>query len=92
MEYLINLLPDVVQAIRSQSSALQKNIKSLKKEGFRFVYVLSEEDIEEAKVEFTRLWSDKTDEKGPFDVIGDVHGCFDELNILVRQSRPSGVV
>ena len=32
-----------------------------------------------------RLWTDRTDEHGPFDIIGDVHGCFDELCTLLRQ-------
>ena len=27
----------------------------------------------------TRIWSDKRYEHGPFDIIGDVHGCRDEL-------------
>jgi protein phosphatase len=29
------------------------------------------------------LYNDKKDETGPFDIIGDVHGCFDELQELL---------
>jgi protein phosphatase len=52
----------------------------LQKEGFRYVYVLKNED-ESAEVEIIRtpLWNIKKGETGPFDVIGDVHGCYDEL-------------
>lgn len=73
------------QTIRSQNQSLQKSIKSLKKEGFRFVYILSEEDIGNDEIIFTKLWSDKTDEHGPFDIIGDIHGCCDELEELLEK-------
>ncbi len=29
--------------------------------------------------------TDKTDETGPFDIIGDVHGCYDELVVLLHK-------
>ena len=31
------------------------------------------------------LWNDKRDEHGPFDIIGDVHGCCDELEALLAR-------
>ena len=31
------------------------------------------------------LWNNRKHEHGPFDIIGDVHGCFDELVELLRQ-------
>ncbi len=31
------------------------------------------------EIDRTPLWADKRDEAGPFDIIGDVHGCADEL-------------
>jgi hypothetical protein len=36
-------------------------------------------EIEAAIFERERLWKDARDEHGPFDIAGDVHGCFDEL-------------
>jgi protein phosphatase len=33
----------------------------------------------------TKLWNDKQDETGPFDIIGDVHGCYDELCALLEK-------
>lgn len=73
------------KTIAAQSAALRKSIKSLKKEGFRFVFVLSEDDVEAAEIVYTKLWNDKTNEHGPFDIIGDVHGCCDELEELLSR-------
>lgn len=72
--------------IRSQHQQLRRHIRSLDREGFRHVYTLSSpEEVDAAEVERQPLWNNKRDERGPFDIIGDVHGCFDELvNLLLR--------
>lgn len=76
-------LPEAV--LKSQLTALRFGRGKFKKEGFRFVYVLdSEEEIENTEIVYTKLWSDKKEEHGPFDIIGDVHGCFDELTELLE--------
>ena len=36
-------------------------------------------------IERVPLWNDRRDEHGPFDIIGDVHGCCDELEALLGQ-------
>ena len=43
------------------------------------------EIVEAARVERQPLWSNLTDEQGPFDIIGDIHGCFDELIELLQK-------
>ena len=73
------------KVIKNHYNQVKHSIKKLKKEGFRFVYVLSLEDIDSAEIVYTKLWNDKTDEHGPFDVIGDVHGCYDELVELLEK-------
>ncbi|MEK7424771.1 MAG: polynucleotide kinase-phosphatase [Actinomycetota bacterium] len=66
--------------IRNQRSALRRSIKNLHREGFRKVFVLrSVDEIERAEVIREQLWTDKRNLTGPFDVIGDVHGCHTEL-------------
>src|SRR5262249_18845241 len=56
------------------------------KEGFRHIFVLeSPEEVESATVERVPLYNDKRHEHGPFDIIGDIHGCCDELEALLRQ-------
>ena len=56
----------------------------LRKEGFRHIFVIQTPDeVEAATVERVPLWTDKRTERGPFDIIGDVHGCCDELEALL---------
>ena len=70
--------------IRQQRSQLQKSLRFLQKEGFRHVHVLrSEEEIAGVTIERQPLWNNKKHEHGPFDIIGDVHGCADELAALL---------
>ncbi len=65
---------------------LRRAVKSLRKEGFRYVYHLNgEENIANTQFERIPLWTDKRSEGGPFDVVGDVHGCYDELCLLLRK-------
>ena len=72
--------------IRNQRSQLRRSIKGLKREGFRHVFVLeSPGEVDAVNIERTPLWNDKRDEHGPFDFIGDVHGCCDELEELLLQ-------
>ncbi len=71
-------------AIRRQHEQLQRSIRGLRREGFRFVHVLtSVDDLASITIERERAWNDRRDEVGPFDIIGDVHGCFDELHALL---------
>ncbi|MDR0669492.1 MAG: AAA family ATPase, partial [Treponema sp.] len=78
-----NFGPHVVQ---SHARELKRGIKNLRKEGFRFVYTFTTPDeAEAAEITWTKLWNDKKDETGPFDIIGDVHGCYDELCALLEK-------
>ncbi len=66
--------------IRNQRSALRRSITNLHREGFRKVFVLrGVDEIDRAEVIREQLWTDKRNITGPFDVIGDVHGCHTEL-------------
>jgi protein phosphatase len=66
--------------VRNQVRGLRRSLKGLKREGFRHVAVLSSaEEVDSAVVGRRPLWTDRRDEAGPFDIIGDVHGCADEL-------------
>ena len=72
--------------VRNQSAQLRKSIKGLQREGFRRVWVLrTEQEVEEVEIERAPLWSDRSGETGPFDIIGDVHGCHAELVELLGQ-------
>lgn len=71
--------------IRQQRSQLRRSLKALRREGFRHVFIMDDvNEIESATIERVPLWNDKRCEHGPFDIIGDVHGCCDELELLLR--------
>ncbi|MGB0523766.1 MAG: polynucleotide kinase-phosphatase [Flammeovirgaceae bacterium] len=75
--------PDHV--IRNHHVQLIKSIRQLKKEGFKQIHILdSEEKINKLIINRQPLWNNKKHEHGPFDIIGDVHGCFDELQELLE--------
>jgi protein phosphatase len=70
--------------IRRHRNELRRSLRSLEKEGFRRVYVLrTPEEAEAAEIVIEPLLNDKRSETGPFDVIGDVHGCRAELEELL---------
>ncbi|MDR2789286.1 MAG: polynucleotide kinase-phosphatase, partial [Candidatus Accumulibacter sp.] len=71
--------------VKNQVAQLRRSLKGLEREGFRFVFALRGE-AEAGAVEIVRkpLWNNRKGERGPFDIIGDVHGCFDELRRLVE--------
>lgn len=70
--------------IRQQSQQLRRSIRNLKREGFRHIFEFSTpEEIEDVAIERQPLWNNLKHEHGPFDIIGDIHGCFDELRALL---------
>ncbi|MBN9385249.1 MAG: polynucleotide kinase-phosphatase [Chitinophagaceae bacterium] len=73
--------------IPMQISQLKRSLRRLKLEGFRHIFELRTPEEVEAVTGIGRqpLYNNKREEKGPFDIIGDVHGCYDELTALLRQ-------
>jgi protein phosphatase len=72
--------------VRRQWEQLHKSLRNLDHEGFFGVHVLRATDpASAAAVEVARvpLPVDRRHEAGPFDVVGDVHGCGDELEALL---------
>jgi len=72
--------------VRSHIKSLRQSLRGLEREGFRHVFVLrSAEEVEAATVTREPLYNDKRSEQGPFDIIGDIHGCFEELTALLAK-------
>ena len=72
--------------VRQQSQQLRRSLRSLQREGLRYVWTLSSvEEVDAATITRQRLWTDKRDLHGPFDIIGDIHGCYDELTQLLER-------
>ncbi|WP_280354435.1 polynucleotide kinase-phosphatase [Nocardia otitidiscaviarum] len=67
-----------------QQRDLRRSLRHLEREGFRKVHILrGVAEIDAATIVNERLWNDRRDLTGPFDVIGDVHGCRSELETLL---------
>ena len=72
--------------VTRQQRDLRRSLRSLEREGFRRVFVLrGVEEIDAATVVDEKLWNDRRELTGPFDVIGDVHGCRAELETLLGE-------
>ncbi|HEY7834963.1 MAG TPA: polynucleotide kinase-phosphatase [Ktedonobacterales bacterium] len=66
--------------VHNHRLALRRGLHGLEREGFRYISIFdSSEAADAASVTLKPLWSNRTAERGPFDIIGDLHGCYDEL-------------
>lgn len=75
-----------MHVVRNQSRQMHQSLRHLKTEGFHHVFTLSSpEQVDGAEIERQRLWNNLKQEHGPFDLIGDVHGCFAELQELLQK-------
>jgi len=74
------------RVVRRQRDQLRRSLRGLSREGFRKVHVLSSvEEVAAATISREKLLNDFRDQHGPFDVIGDIHGCRSELETLLAQ-------
>ncbi|MEG3629904.1 polynucleotide kinase-phosphatase [Streptomyces poriticola] len=72
------------RVIRRHVRELRRSLRHLEREGFRKVHVLrGAEEAERATVVTEKRLNDLTHLTGPFDIIGDVHGCAAELETLL---------
>lgn len=72
--------------VRRHTHNLRRSLRSLEREGFRYVYILNSiSEVEAVEIERQPLWNNRKHEHGPFDIIGDIHGCCDELEALLQQ-------
>ncbi|MFG2575745.1 polynucleotide kinase-phosphatase [Streptomyces sp. NPDC048481] len=72
------------RVIQRHIRELRRSLRHLEREGFRKVHVLrGVEDVENASVVTEKRYNDLTHLTGPFDIIGDVHGCSSELESLL---------
>ncbi|CAL9393531.1 polynucleotide kinase-phosphatase [Streptomyces sp. enrichment culture] len=72
------------RVIRRHTRELRRSLRHLEREGFRKVHVLrGVEEVEQATVVTEKRFNDLTHLTGPFDIIGDIHGCSAELDALL---------
>ncbi|MEV4712242.1 polynucleotide kinase-phosphatase [Micromonospora sp. NPDC049374] len=74
------------QVLTRMSRDLRRSYGQLAREGFRKVHVLRGiDEIEAAEIRYERLFNDRRELTGPFDIVGDVHGCRAELEALLTR-------
>jgi protein phosphatase len=72
--------------VRNQRIAMRRDARSLQREGFRQVaWLTTLEECAAATLLREPLWNNLKHEHGPFDIIGDIHGCYDELVELLAK-------
>ena len=70
--------------VRRQMQDLKRSLRGMQREGIRYVHTLrAADEVDSVTISRTKLWTDRREDKGPFDIIGDVHGCADELETLL---------
>ncbi|WP_316778413.1 polynucleotide kinase-phosphatase [Streptomyces sasae] len=74
------------RVIQRHIRELRRSIKHLEREGFRKVHILrGVEEIGSATVVTEKRFNDLTHLTGPFDIVGDIHGCAFELETLLAK-------
>jgi len=73
------------QVLKRQFFQMRRGLRGLKAEGFRYSYFFRSPEEVDAVEGIVRepLWNNRKEDHGPFDIIGDVHGCNDELRALI---------
>ncbi|WP_237323774.1 polynucleotide kinase-phosphatase [Streptomyces sp. MOE7] len=72
------------RVIQRHQRELRRSLRHLEREGFRKVHVLrGQEEVAAARVVTERRFNDLRHLTGPFDIIGDIHGCRSELETLL---------
>ncbi|WNZ08119.1 polynucleotide kinase-phosphatase [Streptomyces sp. 11x1] len=72
------------RVIQRHTRELRRSLRHLEREGFRKVHVLrGVEEIDHATIVTEKRFNDLTHLTGPFDIVGDIHGCASELEALL---------
>ncbi|CAG7654180.1 polynucleotide kinase-phosphatase [Actinacidiphila bryophytorum] len=72
--------------IQRHQRELRRSLRGLEREGFRKVHILrGTREIEAAEIVTERRYNDLRHLTGPFDIVGDVHGCSSELEALLSE-------
>ncbi|MFF8939957.1 polynucleotide kinase-phosphatase [Streptomyces paradoxus] len=72
------------RVIHRHTRELRRSLRHLEREGFRKVHILrGVDEIEHATIVTEKRFNDLTHLTGPFDIIGDIHGCAAELEALL---------
>ncbi|MFF1588717.1 polynucleotide kinase-phosphatase [Streptomyces sp. NPDC058286] len=74
------------RVITRHTRELRRSLRHLEREGFRKVHILrGVEEADSAEVVREKRYNDLTHLTGPFDIVGDIHGCASELETLLTR-------
>lgn len=74
------------QVAQQQFMNFRESLNQLPDEGFAQIHFFdTAEEVAQTTVRRVPMWCDRRDETGPFDIVGDVHGCRSELERLLAQ-------
>ncbi|MEU6233077.1 polynucleotide kinase-phosphatase [Kitasatospora sp. NPDC047058] len=69
-----------------QHRELRRSLRGLEREGFRKVHILrGEAEVTAAEIVPEKRFNDLRHLTGPFDIVGDIHGCRSELETLLTR-------
>ena len=71
------------RVVRNHCRQMHQARRQIRRERFGRVHILTPEEAENVEITRSRMKTDRRDDQGPFDIIGDVHGCHDELMELL---------
>lgn len=71
--------------LRNQRADFKRALGATRSERWHKIYTVTPETIDQVEIVRERSWSRNPEEHGPFDIIGDVHGCYDELQSLIAE-------
>lgn len=75
------------RAIKAQMDELKRGISKIREEGFKKQFEFRNPEAVDEITAIVRdpMYNDRRSEEGPFDIIGDIHGCYDELCTLLTK-------
>jgi protein phosphatase len=76
----------IAPVVRMHVQLLEQSRAALPKERYdQLVFLRTANEVDSVRIVRHTMSFDRRGEPGPFDIIGDVHGCFDELANLLGQ-------
>ena len=73
------------RVVHSQVRTMRNSLRGMRREGVRDVHTLhGQDEVDAAEVLRRPMRSNLNSLEGPFDIFGDVHGCYDELATLMH--------
>jgi protein phosphatase len=71
------------EVLKRQHRDLRRSLGQLQREGFRKIHLV--QDVAEVGISYEKLFNDRKEMTGPFDIFGDIHGCREELELLLTK-------